>query len=159
MRDLDRTDIELCMLLNERPKAGVREYARVLGVARATVSSRIDKLVESGVIGSFAPHFDPGALGFPLGAFVHVTLDQRALDQATAAILRIPWITEAHSIAGPYDLSCRVVARDHEHLEQITLKLQEVEGVQRTRTEIILRSRIPARHGQLLQALADLRNL
>ena len=55
MRELDRTDIELCILLNERPKAGVREYARVLGVARATVSSRIDKLVERGVIGSFAP--------------------------------------------------------------------------------------------------------
>lgn len=48
MRDLDRIDIELCMLLNERPKAGVREYARMLGVARATVSSRIDKLVERG---------------------------------------------------------------------------------------------------------------
>ncbi|MHA7687130.1 hypothetical protein ACX9MK_05880 [Corynebacterium evansiae] len=52
-----------------------------------------------------------------------------------------------------------MVARDHEHLEHITLKLQEVEGVQRTRTEIILRSRIPARHGQLLRALVDLRNL
>lgn len=159
MKDLDRTDIELCRLLSESPKAGMREYARALGVARATVSSRIEKLVERGVIGSFAPHFDPAALGFPLGAFVHVTLEQRTLTRATQEFLKIPWITEAHSISGPYDLSCRVVARDHEHLEQITLQLQEVDGVQRTRTEIILRSRIPPRHDQLLDALADLGGL
>lgn len=159
MRDLDETDIKLCVLLSERPKAGVREYARVLGVARATVSSRMEKLMDRGVISSFAPHFHPGALGFPLGAFVHVTLDQRTLDRVTAEFAKIPWITEAHSLAGPYDLTCKVVARDHGHLEQITLKLQEVKGVQRTRTEIILRDRIPARHSQLLQALSDLRDL
>ena len=90
MKDLDRTDIELCRLLSECPKAGMREYARALGVARATVSSRIEKLVERGVIGSFAPHFDPAALGFPLGAFVHVTLDQRTLTPRDAGILEDP---------------------------------------------------------------------
>ncbi len=51
---LDELDRALLVLLLERPRAGLREYARTLGVARGTVASRFLRLQESGAIASLA---------------------------------------------------------------------------------------------------------
>ena len=41
---LDQLDLDLLNLLLEEPQAGMREYARVLGVARGTVQARLARL-------------------------------------------------------------------------------------------------------------------
>lgn len=146
---LDPVDEAVLMLLMQQPRAGVREYSRQLGMARATVQSRIDKFVESGAIRSFAPHLDLAQLGYPLSAYVYCTLDQSNLDAVVTHIARIPFVNQADSMAGELDLVCRVVARDHEHLEAISQMFLGIEGVQRIRTDIVLRHRIPYRSSQL----------
>mgnify|MGYP002145128051 CR=1 FL=1 len=40
--------------------------AELVGVARGTVQARLDRLQERGVVKSFAPTVDPGALGYPV---------------------------------------------------------------------------------------------
>lgn len=149
----DILDIEILRLLRDEPRAGVREYARRLNVARGTVQSRIDRLAEAGVIQNYAPHMEPSGLGFPLSADIHLTMGQLQLDEAVAKLAAIPFIVSADSLAGAEDLSCRVVARDLEHLERITIDIMKVPGVERVRTEIILRNRIPRRIGPLLDHL------
>ena len=47
---LDKLDIALIRLMVEEPRAGGREYARLLGVARGTVPSRIGRLERAGVV-------------------------------------------------------------------------------------------------------------
>ena len=59
---LDSLDRRLIRLLADNPRIGVMEMARQLGVARGTAQSRLDKLVESGVIRGFGPDIDPGAM-------------------------------------------------------------------------------------------------
>ncbi|WP_295641943.1 Lrp/AsnC family transcriptional regulator [uncultured Corynebacterium sp.] len=146
---LDSVDEAVLRLLIQQPRAGVREYSRQLGMARATIQNRIDKFVASGAIRDFAPHLDLGQLGYPLSAYVYCTLDQRDLDAVVADIARIPVVTQADSMAGELDLVCRVVARDHDHLESISQMFLQIEGVQRIRTDIVLRHRIPFRSAQL----------
>lgn len=151
--DYDRLDIDLLQLLRAEPKAGVREYARRLGVARGTVQARLDKMTTNGVIESFAPTVSPAALGFDLTADIHVTMSQRQLDPAIARLEDIPFILYADSTAGAEDLTCRVVATDLEHLERITIAMMAVPGVERVRTDIILRSHIAPRIAPLLEHL------
>ncbi|WP_426718357.1 Lrp/AsnC family transcriptional regulator [Corynebacterium auriscanis] len=148
---LDSVDEAVLRLLMQQPKAGVREYSRQLGMARATIQNRIDKFVESGAIRDFAPHLDLAQLGYPLSAYVYCTLDQQDLDAVVAKIARIPFVNQADSMAGELDLVCRVVARDHEHLEAISQMFLTIEGVQRIRTDIVLRHRIPFRSAQLFE--------
>jgi DNA-binding Lrp family transcriptional regulator len=61
---LDATDIALLRLLVEEPRAGGREYARVLGVARGTVAARLLRLERAGAIAGYAAQISPSALGF-----------------------------------------------------------------------------------------------
>ncbi|MBC2681573.1 Lrp/AsnC family transcriptional regulator [Corynebacterium anserum] len=150
---LDRLDLDLIQLMRAEPRAGVREYSRRLGVARGTVQSRLDKLVGSGVIESFAPTLNAAALGFPLSADVHLTMEQRSLDVAVSKLKDIPFIIYADSTAGAEDLTCRVTARDLQHLENITMMMMAIPGVQRVRTDIILRQHIAPRVDPLLDFL------
>ena len=149
-KPLDKLDVDLLRLIVAEPRAGVREYARRLGVARGTAQSRMDKLVAAGV----TPALDPAALGYPLNADVHLTLRQADLDTVVARIAEIPFILRADSVAGTEDLACRLAARDHAHLEEIFSAIIAIDGVERMRSEIVLRRRIPHR---ILPLLEDLR--
>jgi DNA-binding Lrp family transcriptional regulator len=152
---LDALDVALLRLLVEEPRAGAREYARVLGVARGTVQSRIARLERTGVVTSYAARIEPAALGFPVAAFVRLHLAQGKLDDVSERLQRIPELLEAHSTTGDGDMLCRVVARDHQHLEAVVQQLLSVPGVVRTWTEIAMHNRVPYRVLPLLQRRAQ----
>lgn len=142
---MDDLDVSLLRLLLEEPRAGMREYARILEVARGTVQSRLSRLERSGVLTGFAPRLDLAALGYPVLAIVHVNLAQGRLDEVAAGMERIPEVVDAYTIAGDGDLVCRVVAKDNTDLEAVIQQLIKLPGVVRTKTEIVLKERIPYR--------------
>ncbi|HVW43797.1 MAG TPA: Lrp/AsnC family transcriptional regulator [Amycolatopsis sp.] len=142
---LDRLDLALLRLLVKQPRAGMREYARLLGVARGTVQARIQRLEDSGVVTGYAAAISTTALGFRVLAFVHLHLAQGNLDAVSAALAQVPEVLEAHSITGEGDLLCRVAARDNGHLERVVQVIVGLPGVVRTRTEIALNERVPPR--------------
>ena len=125
---LDQLDLDLLNLLLEEPQAGMREYARVLGVARGTVQARLARLEREGVISGHAPAISPAGLGFIVQAFVHLYLAQGQLDNVVARLGAIPEVLEAHTTTGEGDLLCRVAARSNLHLEEIVQDLLALPG-------------------------------
>jgi DNA-binding Lrp family transcriptional regulator len=150
---LDQLDLELLNLLLEEPQAGMREYARVLGVARGTVQARLSRMEREGVITGHAPTVSPVGLGFTVLAFVHLFLAQGQLDNVASRLSAIPEVLEAHTTTGEGDLLCRVAARSNLHLEEIVQTLLALPGVTRTRTEISLNQRVGYRIQPLVQQL------
>ncbi|MDV8001146.1 Lrp/AsnC family transcriptional regulator [Rhodococcus sp. IEGM 1408] len=147
---LDQIDRRLLEIVMADPRVGVREFSRRLGVARGTAQARLDKLEARGVIASWAPTLEPAALGFPLSALVHIQLAQAELEETCAGLAEVREVLEVMSIAGEFDIVCRVVARDHAHLEEVFSAIISTPGVLRTRTEVILRRRVGPRVSQLL---------
>ncbi|MFD8015961.1 Lrp/AsnC family transcriptional regulator [Streptomyces sp. NPDC058955] len=150
---VDELDTRILRLLIEQPRTSVREYARILGIARGTVQARIDRLERDGVITATGPVLSPAALGHPVLAFVHVEVTQGHLDEVGDALAAVPEIVEAFSITGGGDLLTRVVARDAGHLEDVIQRLIQLPGVVRTRTEIALRERVPHRMLPLVESM------
>jgi DNA-binding Lrp family transcriptional regulator len=149
---LDELDRSLLILLLERPRAGLREHARTLGVARGTVASRFLRLQEAGVISGLAPTVSPRAFGYSMLAFVHLDLRQGSLDAVVESLEAIPEVTEAFTVTGDGDLLCHVVARDTSELETVIQRIIEVPGVERTRSQVALTQRIPNRALPLIRA-------
>ncbi|MFI6698414.1 Lrp/AsnC family transcriptional regulator [Streptomyces sp. NPDC050509] len=150
---VDTLDTRILRLLIERPRTSVREYARILGVARGTVQARLDRLERDGVIVGTGPRLSPAALGHPVLAFVHIEVTQGHLDEVGDALAEVPEIIEAFSITGAGDLLTRVVARDNGHLEDVVQRLIQLPGVVRTRTEMALRERVPHRLLPLVESV------
>ena len=153
---IDSLDALLLGLLAEEPTIGVLGASRRLGVARGTVQSRLDKLVERGVIASFAPQLDPAALGYPVMAFATLEIRQgTGGGPVVEHVSAIPEVLEAHTITGSGDLMIRIVARDNADLQRV---IDEVVGhplVERSSTVIALSTRVPYRTLPLVQRAGD----
>ena len=136
---IDGLDARLIDLLTARPRIGVLDASRRLGVARGTVQARLDRLRSRGVVTGFGPDVDPAALGYGVTAFV--TLEIRQVgghDLVTDRLALIAEVLEAHTITGSGDMLCRVVARDNADLQRVIDAIVDVPGVVRTSTVIAL---------------------
>ncbi len=152
---IDGLDAQLIAALAETPRAGIMELARQLGVARGTVQARLDKLQARGIITGFDPDLDLEALGFEVLAFITLDIAQGRLDDVTSHLREIPEVIEAHTMTGPGDLHCRVVARSNTDLQDVINRILEVSGIERTATHIALTEQIPFRVLPLVAQLGE----
>jgi DNA-binding Lrp family transcriptional regulator len=143
-RRVDDLDARLLRELDLSPRVGVLELSRRLGVARGTVQARLDRLVERGVIASFAPVLDPVALGYTVTAFATLEIRQGRGQEVLDHLRAIPEVLEVHTITGPGDMLCRVVARSNADLQRVLDRVTEFPQIVRTSTVIALSN--PVRH-------------
>ncbi len=143
---IDTLDGRLLRLFADEPRIGVLEASRRLGVARGTVQARLDRLERSGVVRGWGPDLDPVSLGYPVTAFVTLEIRQgEGHDPVGDHLARIPEVIEAHTITGPGDLWCRVVARSNTDLQRVLDTVVAHPGIERSATMISLTSQIQHR--------------
>jgi DNA-binding Lrp family transcriptional regulator len=153
---LDELDARILTTLREEPRVGVLEISRRLGVARGTVTARLEKLQSRGVVTGFGPDIDPERMGYPVLAFVFLEIVQGRLDDAVDDLRDVPEVLEAHSVTGARDLLCRVVARDNGHLQDVINRMVRHPAVRRSTSYISMSRQIAYRDAPLLaQAAAE----
>ncbi|HXH57458.1 Lrp/AsnC family transcriptional regulator [Iamia sp.] len=150
---IDPLDAKLIAALAATPRAGVMELARQLAVARGTVQARLDKLQARGVVTGFDPDLDLPSLGYEVLAFVTLDIAQGRLSDVISHLRDVPEVIEAHTMSGPGDLHCRIVARTNQHLQEVLNLVLEVTGIERTATHIALTEQIPFRVLPLVEQL------
>ncbi|MGO8957744.1 MAG: Lrp/AsnC family transcriptional regulator [Streptosporangiaceae bacterium] len=152
---IDELDGRLIELLTAKPRIGVLEASRRLGVARGTVQARLDRLHARGVITGYGPDIDPAALDYGVMAFVTLEISQAGgHDPVAERLAAIAEVLEAHTITGSGDMLCRVVARSNGDLQRVIDAIVDLDGVVRTSTVIALASPLPLRVLPLIKASA-----
>lgn len=153
---MDALDVNLIELFAAEPRIGVLEASRRLGVARGTVTARLERLERSGVITGWGPQVDPAALGHPVTAFLTLEIRQGAgHDTVGEHLAAIPEVIEACTITGPGDMWCRVVARSNADLQTAIDRTLSHPGILRSSTVIALATQVPYRTGPLLRAVVE----
>ncbi len=152
---IDPLDARIIGVFTGQPQIGVLGASRVLGVARGTVQSRLDRLAERGVITSFAPTISPAALGYPVTAFCSLQIRQTAGGPELAEHLSgIPEVLEVHTVTGEFDLVVVAVARSNADLQRVIDTILNHELVTRASTQIALATQVPHRTAPLVQVAA-----
>ncbi|HEX5303439.1 MAG TPA: Lrp/AsnC family transcriptional regulator [Streptosporangiaceae bacterium] len=152
---VDALDAALIELLAAEPRVGVLEASKRLRVARGTVQARLERLQERGVITGYGPEINPAALGYEVTAFITLEIRQAGgHDPVAERLAAIPEVLEAHTITGPGDLLCRVVARSNADLQRVLDAIVSTEGVIRSATLISLAAQVPYRVLPLVRATA-----
>jgi DNA-binding Lrp family transcriptional regulator len=153
MLEIDRLDAELIGLFAAEPRISMLEASRRLGVGRATVHARLERLQRTGTVRGFGPELDVDALGYPVMAFCNLEIRQgRGHEPVAAHLAEIPEVLEAYTITGPGDLLIRVVARSNSDLQRVIDRVVDDENVVRTSTHIALQTQISYRTLPLLSA-------
>jgi DNA-binding Lrp family transcriptional regulator len=150
---IDDLDARLLELFAAEPRIGVLEASRRLKVARGTVQARLDRLGQRGVVTGYGPDIDPVALGHGVTAFVTLEIRQASgHDPVADGLAAIPEVLEVHTITGPGDMLCRVVARTNADLQRVIDAIVAVTGVVRAATVIALATPVPYRVLPLVRA-------
>ena len=151
MRTLDATDARILRALDLDPDATAVALAERLGLSRNTVHARLRRMADSQALGPYSRRLQPAALGYPLLAFMTLSVSQREGERAAQQIARIPEVVEILSTTGEGDLLARVVARDTADLHRITSLVLGAPGVVRTSTSIVLHEVAPMSMALLLR--------
>jgi Lrp/AsnC family leucine-responsive transcriptional regulator len=139
---VDETDaMILATLLDDGREAWSRIGERV-GLTGPAVAERVKRLEERQVIRGYAALVNPDAVGFPLTAFISVTLETPAHRRAfLARVAALPEIQDCHHVTGDDDYLLKVRCRGPADLDRLlTEQLKGGPGVVRTRTQVVLRS-------------------
>ncbi len=137
---LSTVDSKALALLMHRGRASWAELAKHLRLSPPAAAERVRKLEERGVIRGYAALVNAEALGYPLTAFVAVTLERSQHRQAfLRRVAGMKEIVECHHVTGDYDYLLKVRTRSTQDLDRVLSdKLKAVAGVARTVTTIVL---------------------
>jgi len=137
---LDTLDRKALHLLMRQGRATWAELGQLLGLSAPSAADRVRKLEEAQVITGYAALLDPTAVGYPLTAFIFVTLaNSRNRAAFLRAIAKMEQVSECHHIAGDDDYLLKVRCRTTANLDQLLAKeLKDKLGVARSRTTIVL---------------------
>ncbi|WP_299923691.1 Lrp/AsnC family transcriptional regulator [uncultured Pelagimonas sp.] len=140
MQILDDLDRRLVAILREDGRAPISKLATILGVTRATVQARLDKLIDSGAV-----------LGFTIRARqehgpdgVHAVMMIEVSGHSTSAVIRrlrgVPELRQLHSTNGKWDLVAQLTADSLPEFDRVLRVVRQIEGITNSETSILLSS-------------------
>jgi len=137
MDDLDR---DLIALLRTDGRAPVAGLAAALGVSRATVRARIDRLIEEGVIEGFTVRL-AGPVGEGLRAITLIEVEGRAAERVMRRLGGFPEIRALWSTNGRWDVIAELEVASLVEFDRVLRQIREVEGISLTETSLLLAQR------------------
>jgi DNA-binding Lrp family transcriptional regulator len=136
--DLDQTDRDLIAALTADGRASVTTLAGRLGLARATVKSRLERLQSSGVIRRFTVELSAEAAPDLVRAVMLIELQGPLARKVTEALRRMPAITDLHSTNGAWDLVAQIEAASLPAFDRVLREVREIKGVLNSETCLLL---------------------
>ncbi|WP_246139373.1 Lrp/AsnC family transcriptional regulator [Phaeobacter marinintestinus] len=136
----DDLDQKLIGILREDGRAPISKLASILGVSRATVQSRLDRLLDSGAVLGFTirARQDHGPDG------VHAIMMIEVSGQSTTAVIRklrgLPELRQLHSTNGKWDLVAQLSAESLTDFDRVLRQVRGVDGITNSETSILLSS-------------------
>lgn len=140
MTPLDDLDHALLGLLRADGRMPVAVLARELGVSRATVTARMERLQEKGVIVGFTVRQRADARVDGVNAVCLIEVEGRATDQVIAHLRGFPEIERLHSTSGDADLIAEIGTSDLAEFDALLGRLRRVDGVVNSKTYLRLAS-------------------
>ena len=116
---IDEVDRRILEILAEDARILLKDLAQQVNLSSPSVSERLRRLEERGVIRSFTIDVDPRALGFVFQAIVRVRPLPGKLHIVEKLLREIPELVECDKVTGDDCFIARLHLRSMEQLDQI----------------------------------------
>ena len=135
---IDGKDKDLIALLRNNARSSTTQLAKELGMSRATVNSRIERLQKRGIIKGFTIKFDDNYERGQVQAHVMIQSQPKASAHIIQQLKNLSAVTALHAVNGSYEMLAMVEAASTKELDQTLDIIGNVEGINKTNTSIIL---------------------
>ena len=138
---IDQTDYIILELLQNNARIKRSEIAEKIGLSIPSVTDRLNKLENAGVIEAYITRLNHKSLGKDITAYIFVTSDSSShyKDFVHHAVQNHE-ILECHSVTGDGSHILKIRTDSTSSLEKLLARIQSWKGVRSTRTSIVLSS-------------------
>ncbi|CAD5370253.1 AsnC family transcriptional regulator [Rubrivivax sp. A210] len=137
---MDATDLQLIALLRSDARASVAMLAKKLGVSRGTVSNRIRKLEDEGVVVGYTVRLRPDVQTNRISAWMSIAVDGNQTRAVIATLLGEPGVAALHDTNGRWDLLAELRAASLGELAEVLERVRLIKGIAGTETSIHLQT-------------------
>ena len=135
---MDETDHQLLSLLRQDARLTMAALAIKLRVSRGTVSNRIRRLEDDGVIVGYTVRLRPDVQYNAIKAWMSIAVDGNQTRSVIASLLGEPGVSSLHDTNGRWDLLAELRAETLQELAQVLERIRLVKGISNTETSIHL---------------------
>ncbi len=136
---LDDLDIKIINILQKKGRTKRNEIAESVGLSIPSVSERLHKLEERGVIEGYFAKVNRKAFGYDIMAYIHVNMESsKHFKTLVAKAEKVPQIIECHSVLGEGSHLLKAIVKNSAALEKLLNDIQSWPGVSATKTTFVL---------------------
>ena len=137
---MDSTDLQLLALLRQDARSTVAALASRLGVSRGTVTNRVKRLEDQGVITGYTVRLRPDSQPDLIIAWMSITVDGNQTREVIAHLLGEPGVAGLHDTNGRWDLLAELRAANLSELAAVLERVRLIKGIAGTETSIHLQT-------------------
>lgn len=141
MSELDDTDQQIIAELRRDGRASLSDLAARLGLARATVRVRMERLQARGEIIGFTVLTRSDVSATPVRGLMMIAIEGRGTERIIARLTGMPEVVAVHSTNGRWDLIAELGTRTLEELDLVLQRVRGYEGVLASETSLLLNTR------------------
>lgn len=138
---MDELDSKLIQALKRDGRASISELAQDLGVTRATIRARLDRLRSSGEIAGFTVLTRADVAAHPVRGLMMLGIEGRGTERVLRALMGLPEVQAVHSTNGTWDLIVEIGTTTLDMLDAILFRIRRMDGVTRSETNLLLSTR------------------
>lgn len=120
---IDTVDSQIIAALNENGRLTMTDLASQVGLTAPSVTERVRRLEESGVIAGYTARINPHALGATLAVYIRIRPLAGELSRVSRLIREIDQIVECHRITGEDCFIARAYVVSVQELEAVIDRL------------------------------------
>ena len=137
---MDSLDLQLIGLLRTDARASVATLAAKLGVSRGTVTNRITRLEDDGVINGYTVRLRPDTQPDQITAWMSIAVEGNQTRAVIATLLGEPGVASLHDTNGRWDLLAALRAGSLGELAEVLERVRLIKGIGATETSIHLQT-------------------
>ena len=138
MTSIDLLDQELISLLRRDARMSVADLAHKLKVSRGTVTNRMTKLENQGVVVGYSVQLRPDAVPNDIRAWMSIAVSGNETRAVIASLLGEPGVACLHDTNGRWDLLVELRAENLTQMSQVLERIRLIRGIQTSETSIHL---------------------
>jgi Lrp/AsnC family leucine-responsive transcriptional regulator len=139
---IDQTDVAILRALGEDARVTMADLARAVGLSAPSVTERVRRLEEAGIIRGYGARLDPAALGLPLAAYIRVRPMSGQLSKVIDVLRGLEAVVECDRVTGE---DC-FIAKAHVHsVEELERVIDEIIPYAMTNTSLVQSSPVERR--------------
>lgn len=141
----DTLDERILAALRRDARQPVSTMAARLGIARATLRTRIQKLEASGQILGYQAVLPADLPQAPVRGLVMVDVEGRAADRVMAGLLALAQVGLVHTTNGRFDMIAEISSESLAEFDTVLHRIRQIPGIGSTETHLLLQSRAARR--------------